>query len=176
MAMALKNPAWRSYQFPWEFHGISHVFFRTPKWLNQGWSALRGHPQGPVTHGAVDPTTHDVAEQSTTGSDQCTWRKGADAALTVWRGEKHRPWWLSDMKQVNLNVDEWGTSLENGDGNLAMSDTCLRWVMQQTSRPMISFYASYGYHVARIHQMIPMIMADMTEMLLVKNEKKTTLW
>lgn len=45
-----------------------------------------GHPcgsgmvsGGPDTHGAVDPTTHDVAEQSTTGSDQCTWR----AALTV---------------------------------------------------------------------------------------------
>ena len=45
--------------------------------------------------------------------------------------------------------------------------------MEQTSRPMISFYASYAWHVARIHQMI---MADMTEILFVENEKKTTLW
>ena len=39
------------------------------------------------------------------------------------RGEKHP---LGPGETDMKHVDECGTSLENGDENLAMSDTCLR--------------------------------------------------
>ena len=48
------------------FHGNFPCFFLDTQVAQPG-------PPGPDTHGAVDPATHDVAEQSTTGSDQYTW-------------------------------------------------------------------------------------------------------
>ena len=150
-----------SYQFPWLVRNFPCFFLNTlvAKPGPQGWSL--------VTLQQKTPTGPRHPWSGWSPDTWCRWAK------YHWKRSMHlaERWKtpggpgeteMKHMKQVfmwYITGKCWWTS-------------CDEWhipVMEQTSRPMISFYASYAWHVARIHQMI---MADMTEILFVENEKK----